>query len=106
MATTNRTEPRRAGAERESVADEDEEVSWLLAAALISARRQGDPRPREAVMGALAQMSVERGAGTVALAAVGLADVAAALLEVCADSLRETPETVIRDVLAILRDDS
>ena len=53
----------------------------------------------------LAEMTVERGAETVALAALGLADVASTLLEVCADSLKETPQAVLRDVLAILRED-
>jgi hypothetical protein len=48
-------------------------------------------------------MTAARGAGTITLAALGLADVAAALLEVCADSLREPPQAVLRDVLAILR---
>jgi hypothetical protein len=49
-------------------------------------------------------MTAERGAGTVTRAALGLADVAAALLEICADSLMEPPEAVLRDVLASLRD--
>ena len=109
MATnsTSRPEPRRAQHDCESAADQkdDEETSWLLAAALIETRRQGAPRPRDEVLGTLAEMTAERGAGTVTLAALGLADVAAALLEVCADSLMEPPQTVLRDVLAILRDD-
>jgi hypothetical protein len=50
-------------------------------------------------------MTAERGAGTVTRAALGLADIAATLLEVCADSLKEAPETVLRDVMAILHDD-
>ena len=84
--------------------DDDEETSWLLAAALIETRRQGAPRPRDEVLGTLAEMTAERGAGTVTRAALGLADIAAALLEVCADSLMESPQTVLSDVLAILRD--
>ena len=56
-------------------------------------------------MGLLAEMTAERGAGTVTRAALGLADVAATLLEVCADSLKEAPQTVLRDVLAVLRED-
>jgi hypothetical protein len=84
--------------------DDDEEISWLLAVALIQARRQGDPHPRVAVMGLLAEMTVERGAGTVTRAALGLADVAAALLEICADSLGEAPHVVLGDVLAAMRD--
>jgi hypothetical protein len=85
--------------------DEGDESSWLLAAALVEARRQGDPPPRDAVMGLLAEMTLERGAGTVTLAALGLADVAAVLLEFCADSLKESPPTVLGDVLAFLRGD-
>lgn len=53
----------------------------------------------------LAEMTVERGRETAVLAALRLADVAAALLEVCADSLKEAPRDVLRDVLAILRDE-
>jgi hypothetical protein len=106
MTNLPRPEPRRAGHEWEFAAGkEDEETGWLLAAALIEARRQGGPRPSDAVMALLAKMTVERGAGAVTRAALGLADVAAVLLEVCADSLKEVPETVLRDVLAILRDD-
>jgi hypothetical protein len=56
-------------------------------------------------LGLLAEMTLERGAGTVTLAALGLADVAAVLLEFCADSLKESPPTVLGDVLAFLRDD-
>jgi hypothetical protein len=56
-------------------------------------------------MGRLAEMTVERGPGTVTRAALGLADIAATLLEVCADTVKEAPESVLRDVLAILRDD-
>jgi hypothetical protein len=95
--------PRRAqhGCESAADQDDDEETSWLLAVALIETRRQG---ARDALLGTLAEMTAERGAGTVTLAALGLADVAAALLEVCADSLMEPPHTVLRDVLAILRD--
>jgi len=105
-SSTPRPEPRRAqhGCEPAADQEDDEEASWLLAAALIETRRQGAPRPRDEVLGTLAEMTAERGAGTVTLAALGLADVAAALLEVCADSLMEPPQTVLRDVLAILRD--
>jgi hypothetical protein len=105
-SNTTRPEPRRAqhGCESAADQDDDEETSWLLAAALIETRRQGDPRPRDAVLGTLAEMTAERGAGTVTRVAIGLADVAATLLEVCADSLMEPPQTVLRDVLAILRD--
>ena len=99
-------EPRRADEQGESAtAGEDEETSWLLAAALIETRLQGEPRPRDEVMGLLAQMTAERGPGTVTWAALGLADISATLLEVCADSLREEPQTVLSGVLAILRDD-
>jgi hypothetical protein len=108
MTNPPRPEPNRTGHECEPAADqeeEDEETSWLLAAALIETRRQGAPRPRDEVMGLLAEMTVERGPGTVTRAALGLADIAAALLEVCADSLNEPPHTVLRDVLAVLRDD-
>jgi len=105
MASSNitRPEPRRAyhGCESAADQDDDEETSWLLAAALIETRRQG---ARDAVLGTLAEMTAERDAGTVTRVALGLADVAAALLEVCADSLLEPPHTVLRDVLAILRD--
>jgi hypothetical protein len=108
MASSNtpRPEPRRAqhGCECAADQDDDEETSWLLAAALIETRREDAPRPRDEVLGTLAEMIVERGAGTVTLAALGLADVAAALLEVCVDSLMEPPQTVLRDVLATLRD--
>jgi hypothetical protein len=108
MASSNppRPETRRAqhGCESAADQDDDQETSWLLAAALIETRRQGAPRPRDEVLGTLAEMTAERGAGTITLAAIGLADVAAALLEVCADSLREPPPAVLRDVLAILRD--
>lgn len=101
-----RPEPRRAQHGCESAADQDsdEETSWLLAAALIETRRQGAPRPRDEVLGTLAEMAAERGAGTVTRVALGLADVAAALLEVCADSLMEPPPKVLRDVLDVLRD--
>ena len=104
--STSRPEPRRAQHCCESAADQDDDegTSWLLAAALIETRRQGAPRPRDEVLGTLAEMTAERGAGTVTLAALGLADVAAALLEVCADSLKEPPQAVLRDVLATLRD--
>jgi hypothetical protein len=110
MAMTDppRLEPRRANKQGESATaskEEEEETSWLLAAALIETRRQGDPRPRGAVMGLLAELTAERGAGTVTRAALGLADVAAVLLEVCADSLKEAPHSVLRDVLAILCSD-
>jgi hypothetical protein len=108
MALSNppRPEPHRAQHGCDSAADQedDEETSWLLAAALMETRRQGAPRPRDEVLGTLAEMTAERGAGTITLAALGLADVAAALLVVCADSLREPPQAVLRDVLAILRD--
>jgi hypothetical protein len=108
MASSNtpRPEPRRAQFGCESAADQedDEETSWLLAAALIETRRQGAPHPRDEVLGTLAEMTVEHGVGTVTRAVLGLADVAAALLEVCADSLKEPPQTVLRDVLTILRD--
>ena len=108
MASTStpRPEPLRAQHGCEPAADQkdDEETSWLLAAALIETRRQGAPRPRDEVLGTLAEMTAERGAGTITLAALGLADVAAALLEVCADSLKEPPQAVLRDILATLRD--
>jgi hypothetical protein len=108
MASTNppRPGPRRAqhGCESAASQEDDEETSWLLAAVLIETRRQGAPRPRDEVLGTLAEMTAERGAGTITRAALGLADVAAALLEVCADSLTEPPPTVLRDVLASLRD--
>lgn len=108
MALSNppRPEPHPAPHGCESAADQedDEETSWLLAAALMETRRQGAPRPRDEVLGTLAEMTAQRGAGTITLAALGLADVAAALLEVCADSLREPPQAVLRDVLAMLRD--
>ena len=107
MASSNapRPGPCRAQHGGESADQEDdEETSWLLAAALIETRRQGAPRPRDAVRGALAKMTAERGTETVTRAALGLADVAAALLEICADSLREPPQIVLRDVLAVLRD--
>jgi hypothetical protein len=84
-------------------ADDDEEISWLLAAALIETRRQGDARPQDMVMGLLAEMTVERGAGTVTLAALGLADLAATLLEACARSLGRAPHAVLRDALTTLR---
>jgi hypothetical protein len=106
VAITNppRPDTRLADHECESVAEEEgDETSWLLAAALVEARRQGDPAPRDSVMGLLADMTLERGAGTVTLAALGLADVAAVLLEFCADSLKESPPTVLGDVLAFLR---
>ena len=108
MASSNtpRPAPRRAEHGCESAADQedDEETSWLLAAALIETRRQSAPSPRDEVLATLAEMTAERGAGTVTLAALGLADVAVTLLEVCADSLREPPQAVLRDVLAALRD--
>jgi hypothetical protein len=105
MSDPPRPEPRRADEQGESAtADAEEETSWLLAAALIETRLQGDPRPRDEVMGLLAEMTAEHGAGTVTRAALGLADVAATLLEVCADSLKEEPRSVLRDVLAILHD--
>ena len=108
MAMTNplRPDARLADHECGSIAEEaGDETSWLLAAALVEARRQGAPPPRDAVMGLLAEMTLERGAGTDTLAALGLADVAAVLLEFCADSLKEPPSTVLGDVLAFLRDD-
>jgi hypothetical protein len=103
---TPRPEPRRTqrGCESAADQDDDEETSWLLAAALIETRRQGAPRPRDEVLGTLAEMTAERGAGTVTRVALGLADVAAALLEVCADSLMEPPPKVLRDVLDVLCD--
>jgi hypothetical protein len=105
-STPRRPEPRRAQPSCEYVAgqEDDEETSWLLAAALIETRRHDALRPRDEVLGTLAEMTAKHGAGTVTQAALGLADVAAALLEVCADSLVEPPETVLRDILAILRD--
>lgn len=54
-------------------------------------------------MGLLAEMTVERGAGTVTRAALGLADVAATLLELYAGSNDKAPQTVLGDVLATLR---
>jgi hypothetical protein len=97
-------ESRRPCSQGEPVVDEDdEETSWLLAAAVIEARRQGQPRPQEAVMGLLAEMTVERGAGTITRAALGLADVAATLLDLYAGSLDKAPQTVLGDVLATLR---
>jgi hypothetical protein len=111
MASSNppRPEPHPAqhgcgSAVDQEVQEDEEETSWLLAAALMETRRQGAPRPRDEVLGTLAEMTAERGAGTITLAALGLADVAAALLEVCADSLREPPQAVLRHVLAVLRD--
>jgi hypothetical protein len=105
VASSNitRPEPLRAehGCEFAADRDDDEETSWLLAAALIETRRQG---ARDAVLGTLAEMTAERDAGTVTRVALGLADVAAALLEVCADSLMEPPQAVLREVLAVLRD--
>ena len=105
MASSNppRPEPRRAqhGCASAADQDDDEETRWLLAVALIETRRQG---ARDALLGTLAEMIAERDAGTVTQVALGLADVAAALLEVCADSLMEPPHTVLRDVLAVLRD--
>jgi hypothetical protein len=108
MASSNtpRPEPRRAqhGCESAADQDDDEETSWLLAAALIETRRHSAPRPRDEVLATLAEMTAQRGAGTVTRAALGLADVAVILLEVCADSLMQPPETVLREVLAALRD--
>jgi hypothetical protein len=108
MASSNppHPEPRRAqhGCEPAAGQDDDQETSWLLAAALIETRRQGAPRPRDEVEGTLAEMTAEHGAGTITRAALGLADIAATLLEVCADSLTKPPQTVLRDVLANLRD--
>jgi hypothetical protein len=99
-------EPRRADEQGESAtADEAEETNWLLAAALIETRLQGEPHSRDEVMGLLAEMTAERGPGTVTRATLGLADICATLLEVCADSLKEEPQTVLSGVLAILRDD-
>jgi hypothetical protein len=99
-----RPEPLRAehGCESAADRDDDEETRWLLAVALIETRRQG---ARDALLGTLAELTAERDAGTVTQVALGLADVAAALLEVCADSLTEPPQAVLRDVLAVLRDD-
>lgn len=54
-------------------------------------------------MGLLAEMTVERGAGTVTRTALGLADVAATFLELYAGSLDKAPQTVLGDVLATLR---
>jgi hypothetical protein len=109
MNNSPRPEPRRPDQQRTSAADyaddAGDETGWLLAASLIEATRRGDGRPRDELMRILAQMSVERGAETAVLAALGLADVAAVLLEVCADSLKEAPQDVLRDVLAILRDE-
>ena len=106
MINSPRPDPWRADQQNETAAgDGAEETSWLLAAALIEAKRRSDGRSRDELMRMLAEMTVERGEETVALAALGLADVAAALLEVCADSLKEPPQDVLRDVLAILRDD-
>jgi|SRR5579875_1322780 len=108
MASSNppHPEPRRAqdGSGPAAGQQDGEETSWLLAAALIETRRQGAARPRDAVLEVLAEMTAEHGAGTVTRVALGLADIAAALLEVCADSLMEPPQTVLRDVLAVLRD--
>ncbi len=100
----SRTAHAQPGCESAPDQEDDKEISWLLAAALIETRRHRAPRPRDEVEGTLAEMTVERGAGTITRAALGLADIAAALLEVCADSLVEPPETVLRDVLAVLRD--
>jgi hypothetical protein len=106
MMNSRRPDPWRADQQNASAAgDEGEETSWLLAAALIEAKRRSDGRPRDELMRLIAEMTVERGRETVVLAVAGLADVAAALLEVCADSLKEAPQSVLRDVLAILRDD-
>jgi hypothetical protein len=109
VAMTNPPPPdtRLADHECGSVAEEEgDETSWLLAAALVETRRQADPAPRDAIMGLLADMTLERGAGTVTLAALGLVDVAAVLLDFCADSLKESPPTVLGDVLDYLRDES
>ena len=102
MASITRPEPLRAehGCESAADRDDDEEIRWLLAAALIETRRQG---ARDALLGTLAEMTAERDSGTVTRVALGLADVAAALLEVCADSLREPPQAVLSHVLAVLR---
>jgi hypothetical protein len=97
-------EPRLADTEGEPAPEDEDEISWLLAAALIETRRQGDPLPRNEVMGLLAEMTVERGPGTVTQAALGLTDIAGTLLEVCAHALGKAPESVLRDVLVILRD--
>jgi hypothetical protein len=99
----SRPEPPRAeyGCEPAADRDDDEETRWLLAVALIETRRQG---ARDALLGTLAEMTAERDAGTATQVALGLTDVAAALLEVCADSLMEPPHAVLRDVLAVLRD--
>ena len=106
MFNSPRPEPWRADQQNESaVGYEGEETSWLLAAALIEAKRRGDGRRRDELMRLIAEMTVERGAETAVLAALGLADVAAALLEVCADSLKEAPQDVLRDVLDILHDE-
>jgi hypothetical protein len=106
MTNPPRLDTRLADHESGSAAeDKGDETSWLLAAALVEARRRGDPPPRDAVMGLLADMTLEGGAGTVTLAALGLADVAAVLLEFCAHSLKESPPTVLGDVLAFLRGD-
>jgi hypothetical protein len=106
MINSPRPEPRRLDQQRESAADDaGAETGWLLAASLIEATRRSDGRPRDELMRILAEMTVERGRETAVLAALRLADVAAALLEVCADSLKEAPRDVLRDVLAILRDE-
>ena len=55
--------------------------------------------------GTLAEMTAEYGAGTVTRVALGLADIAAALLEACAGSLKEAPHAVLGDALAALRED-
>jgi hypothetical protein len=108
MASSNTPRPgphgAQPGCESADGQEDDEETSWLLAAALIEIRRQGAPCPRDEVLGTLAEMTAEHGAGTITRAAAGLADIAAVLLEVCADSLMEPPRTVLRDVLASLRD--
>jgi hypothetical protein len=106
MINSPRPEPWRPDQQCESAADDaGDETGWLLAASLIEAKRRSDGRPRAELMRILAEMTVELGAETAVLAALGLADVAAALLEVCADSLKEAPQDVLRDVLAILRDE-
>ena len=102
-SSMTRPEPLRAehGCESAAGRDDDEEIRWLLAAALIETRRQG---ARDALLGTLAEMTAERDSGTGTRVALGLADVAAALLEVCADSRMEPAQAVLREVLAGLRD--
>ena len=99
-------EPRHTHEDSEpaDVGGQDQETAWLLAAALIQTRRQGNPHSRDAVAELLAEISAEYGAAIITRVVLGLTDVAAALLETGADSLKERPHTVLHDALSALRD--